>query len=287
MTPELRRKPDDDFVVRLVAVNLRPWVVPLRALTRIMDAVQRLVEQREEEEEIELKEDQPAEETLKESPPREADDRVLHLIDIASGSAVYKMALPNPAHALGIISETGEALKRPEQAGWNQATLSSISELSEVARSLGCQIEFRKPGKGRPFGDILATIGPSTYDEVKSSAFVEGHTSVYAKIERVGGATEMHCGIHVRGQVRMVICRIQTEDLVRDLGQYIYQHVMLSGRATWLRHNLHLKSLVITSFEPPKKGSYGDSLRKIRQASGGAWDDVADPDAYIMELRRT
>lgn len=280
MDIENRKKPLPDFVIRLDALGLRPWDVPMRHLARVMDAVQRLVEQREE--------DEPAPALVK-VPGAKAPivDRALRLIDIKKGSAVYPVASPKPEPALRLIRDTGADIDKPDEAKWTQPTLSAIKELSEVANSLGCVIEIRAPGpKGKVYGDILATIRPGTYDSVSQAAFITGDTTVHATIERVGGATEMHCGIRVPSQDRkMVICRVDGEQLVRQLGQYIYQEVSLVGKATWLRHNFELRSMVIRAIEPPKVGSFRESLKRIHAAGGDSWDDIPDPDAALAEFR--
>jgi hypothetical protein len=247
-----------------------------------MDAVQRLVEQRDEEE-------TPSNALAKADPSSTTAvvDRILRLIDIKKGSAAYQVALPKPEPALRLIRETGEGIEEPDTAAWTQPTLSSIRELSEVANSLGCVIEIRERGpKGKVYGDVLAVIKPSTFDLVSRAAFICGDTSVFATVERVGGATEMHCGIRVPSQPRrMVICRVEGEEIVRQLGRYIYQDVVLFGKATWLRHNQELKTLAIRGIEPPKTGSIRQSLRRIHDAGGFTWDEVADPDAVFAEIR--
>ncbi len=83
----------------------------------------------------------------------------------------------------------------------------------------------------------------------------------------------------------MVICRVADAQLVRELGQYIYQRVTLIGRATWLRRNYMLKRMEIDSFEPPKTGSIMDTLKEVHGAGGHAWDKIADPEAEIREMR--
>ena len=275
------KKPPTDFVIRLVGSGVRPWAVPMRSLTRVLDAVQRLVEQRTESEES------PSPVLEKGLAQRSAPDGGLRLIDIKSSSAAYQISAPAPRPTLERIAETGRALLHPETATWTDPTLSSVGELSEVAKALGCEIEFRLPDKGRQHGEVIAVIRPDTYAGIAASAFITGDTSVYARIERVGGATEMHCGIRLPGQAqRMVICRVHGEELVRELGRYIYQEVFLSGEGTWLRHNLQLKRLDITSFEAPKVGSIRDALRNIHAAGGHAWDRVKDPDSLIREFRR-
>ncbi len=261
------KKPKADFVIRLVGPGMRPWLVPMRSLTRILDAVQRLVEQRDESDE--------------ESEPRseaETRERILRLLDIKSGSAAYNVAAFDGTAAIKILNETASSIKSPEKSDWGAATISSIQELSEVAKSLGCEIEFRQPSDGRGFGDVIAAIRPSTYEIVSSAAFVSGDTSIFGKIERVGGAVEMHCGLRLPDHPRkMVICRVIGADLVRDLGRYLYQSVMVSGKATWIRSTWQLKRMVITSFEPPKTGSIREALEQIHKAGGDAWDKVKRP----------
>jgi hypothetical protein len=198
---------------------------------------------------------------------------------------VYPLAAPLAQLALQVLRQTGKAIDSPEKSDWTDATLSSVKELSDVARSLGCEIELRLPGEGKHYGDVLAKITPYTFSKVSESAFITSRTSIFGRVERVGGATEMHCALRVAGRVRMVICRVVNADLVRELGRLLYQNVVVSGEATWLRHNWELKTLCIDGFEPPKSGSIRDALRRIREASGDAWDTIGDPDAFLAEMR--
>lgn len=271
-----------DFIIRIVGKGVRPWAVPFRSLARVLEAVQRLVDQRDDESDAGLAE--PDE-------PTKADEiRTLHLVDVKSSSAAYEVAAPNSALAHEVLTGFGRSIKSPDNVEWSTSALSSLKELSEVAKSLGCEIEFREPKKTgqRSYGNVIAKITPKTYEGVASIAYISGRTSVYAKIERVGGATEMHCGIRLPHSPRkMVICRVANESLVRKLGQLIYQNVVLSGRAKWLRHNWKLKQLIIDDFERAKTGSIFDTLKKAHDKGGAAWDDIEDPDAFIGEMRAT
>ena len=270
-----RHKPSPDFIVRLIGHGVKPWAVPMRTLARVLDAVQRLVDQREDEfaEDAVVGDFEGQEEIAAESVA------TLRLVDVKAKSAGYAVAAKYGAAAIAVISDVGKAIQRPKDADWSGSTISSIKELSEVARSLGCIIEFGKPG-----GDVLAKITPLTYREVSESAFVHGYTSIYAALVRIGGATEPHCGLRLPDQSRMVFCHVNP-NLIREMGKFLYQDIVVGGDATWLRHNWQLKDLKITSFEPPKKGSIRDVLKKLYNAGGAGWDSVADPDKYISEMR--
>lgn len=265
-----------DFVIRIAGPAIRPWAVPLRSLTRLLDAVQRLVDQKDDDQQVDESNQDVG----------HVDPRTLHLLNVKVGSAVYEVAAPNRETALRVITDVGRAIENPNNVDWAASTLSSLRELSEVAKSMKCTIEFREPGTRRPYGNVIAKIVPATYELIEPIAFIDGRTSVYAKIERVGGATEMHCGIRLPESPRkMIICRVVSMDLVRQLGQFMYQCVVLTGNARWLRHNWALKHLVIDEFEPPKCGSILQTLKDAHDAGGHVWDKIDNPAKLIAEMR--
>lgn len=267
------KKPSPSFVVRMVGSKVRPWKVPMRKLTHAMDAVQRLIEQRDE-----FADDEGDESSVESTP--------LQLLGIVSGSAVYRVAADNPGRALSILKQTGNDINAPKSVDWTSATLSSLSDLSDVAKTLGCRVEFRAVTEdGKRLGDILAIIEPDTYSKISSSAFVTGETSVFGKIERVGGATKMRCGLRIPHQHRMVICKVASADLTRALGQFMYEHVTVHGTATWARRGSFLKELEIKSYDPPKSGSIMKTLEAVHSVSNGAWDRIKDPRAAIADMR--
>lgn len=276
MIAAAKKKPDAAFVIRLVGPGIRPWAVPLRSLAKVLDAVQRLTEQRD---------DSVDDDSAGESEVQRESGAILHLLNVKSSSAAYGVAARNQEEALGMLRCVQASIDKPHDADWLDSTLSSVKDMSDIARALNCEIEFCDTGKT---GNVIARIAPTTYGEIERTAFIHARTSVYAKIERLGGATEMHCGIRLPNAPRkMVHCRVSNADLVRELGQYMYQEVVLTGQATWLRHNWRLKRIVIDSFEPPKKGSIMEALRRSHEAGGCVWDQIDDPEALIAEMRRS
>jgi hypothetical protein len=270
----LKTKPDADFVVRLVGPGVKPWAVPTRTLSRILDAVQRMVEQTEDEDEGE------GERTSG------GDAHTLRLIEIRSTSAAYAVAATDHDSAISVLTATGKGIDAPDKFEWQGPTISSIEKLSEAARSLNCTIEIRLPHDGRRYGDVIARIGPDTFGVIANVAYVVGKASVFGKIERVGGATKMHCGLRLPEQShKMVICRVVSADLIRQLGQHIYKTVMVTGEATWIRRNWEVKHFVINGFEAPKTGSIRESLDEVYRAGGSAWDSVKNPNKVLAEMR--
>lgn len=274
VTPTSKGKPNPDFEIRLVGPGVKPWRVPMRALTRTLNAVQRLMEP--------AGEDRPEDEREQKEEPATS-DVPLHLIKIISGSARYGVSANDPARTIKTLTETGLALKDPNAQEWDLDLLSPIESLSDVARSLGCSIEFKEYSRD---GEIFATVDGNSYSTLAATAFVMGESSVYGYLERVGGATDQRCGLRLPNQPsRMIYCTVKTEDLVRQLGQHIYENVLVSGTVTWLRKAWRVKSVFVKDFEPSKTGSILETLDQIYEAGAKAWDDIDDPGSLIAEMR--
>lgn len=271
-----------DFVVRLVGSNVKPWTVPLRSLARMMDAIQRLVEQKENEVELE---DSQIEIEPQDGELGLAGSQVLRLVGVRSSSAGYAISTPYKDSTLGMLAATGRAILDPSHSEWTGPTISSVKDLSDVAKSLGVVIEIRQPRQGSRLGDVIARISPDTYQQVSDSAFVIGETSLYGTIERIGGASAERCAFRLPDQTKMIYCGVAGEDLARKLAKHLYEDVSIHGEATWLRVNWQIRSFRIQSFDQPKTGSIRDAMNEIWEAGGKAWDKVKNPDAYITEMR--
>ena len=263
------------FVIRLVgSPGFRPSDVPVGTLARIFNAIQRLVAnvEKDEWEGVESKEQG---EHLSQS---------IQLIGVRSGSAVYPFSAVDGTSALKILGNMGRNLASPSKAEWDAVSLSSIDDISAAARAIGVTVEIRKEKKN---GAVLATITPMTYAEIKQGAFISGESSVFGCLERVGGTTEMRCAIRIPDQPeRMIYCHVATEDVIRQLGQHLYENVRVSGTVTWLRMNWQVKTISITAFDQPKDGSILEALDRIYDAGGKTWEHIEDPDEFIAEIRR-
>lgn len=264
-----KSKSSPDFEIRLVGPEVKPWRVPMRALTRALNAVQRLME--------------PTVDEQSEGEHEQKGHAALHLVKVMSGSARYGVSADDPVRTIKTLTHAGIAMENPNAQEWDLDLLSPLEALSDVARSLMCSIEFKECGKN---GKVFATFDSDSYSSLAATAFVVGESSVYGYLERVGGATEQRCGLRLPSQPsRMIYCTVETEDLVRKLGTHIYENVQVSGTVTWLRKAWRVKTVHVKDFEPSKTGSILETLDRIYEAGGKVWDDVDDPDSLIAEMR--
>jgi hypothetical protein len=277
-----------DFLVRLVGSDVKPWKVPMRTLARVLDAVQRLVEQTEDETESG---GSTAQDTIPPGDPEEnqigiSGSQALRLIGVRSASAGYAISTPLRSATIGVLASTGRAIEDPTNFDWSGPTISSIKTLSDVAASLDVKIEIRKPRKGSRNGDVIAKITPQTYEDISESAFVRGNTSLYGTIERIGGTSEARCAFRLPDQTKLIYCGVADDELARKLGKHLYESVSIHGEATWLRSSWQIRHFKIREFDEPKAGSIRDAMREIWAAGGKAWDKIKDPGEYIKKEMR-
>lgn len=247
--------------------GIYPELIPLGVLSRALTAVQRLAAGPE------VLEDEEGEELT----PTEK----IGLLQVKRGSAVYQIATRQGELAIANLRESGRVLENPDSIGDREFMLSPLDELSAVSRSLDSPIILREPGKQ---GAILARIVPTSYADVSKKLLIRGDTSIFGRIERVGGATEVKCGLRVVGRPRMLFCKVATSETARKLGQKLYEHVVVRGSASWLKTVWRVVAFTIHEVHQPRLKPGPEMIDALRSAGGSDWDKIEDPQAYLEEV---
>jgi hypothetical protein len=268
--------PPPIFEVIFEGEQLYPEEITLRTLSDALSAIQRLamghkslvVEEGEEDEEEEQE--------------GETKDDSLRLVGIERGSAIYRVAGPPPAPVLIHLRSVGQLLSNPEDVeAQDDYMLSPLEKLSGVARRLACTITMREPGDR---GAILARVEPKSYETISKTLLVAGETSLIGRVMRVGGATALRCGLRVPFQQRLLICRVESSAIAREIGERLYQDVVVNGDAVWLKNSWRLYSFTIRGVQQPVQGSIVEAIEALREAGGKDWDAVEDPMSYLDEV---
>ncbi len=272
------KKPPPVFEVHFEGEGLYPEAIPLRSLSEALRAIQRLVTGGDvaiEDEEVE-----------EEDAEGEDGDDSLRLLEVKRGSAVYKVAGPSPAPTKRNLQIVGRVLEDPQNVeAEHDYMLSPIERLSAVARRLSCSISLREPSKKKDLGEVLARIGPVSYEAISQTMLVKGDTSFNGKVERVGGATGVRCSLRVPFQNRLLYCKVADSEIARLIGQHLYQDVEVFGAAHWLKNSWRIFSFTINGVQKqPVQGSIVGAMQALREAGGKAWDLIEDPEAYLEEI---
>jgi hypothetical protein len=260
------------FEMKFKRPGISPEEIPLGILSRALAALQRLA----------IGDAAGADE---EETDHEPDALIIPegfgLVGVRRGSAIYQVATRKPELAIARLSQTGSVLENPESIGDGEFMLGPLYELSAVSRSLESAIILKRPGKG---GDVLAVIGPNSYSRVSDSLFVEGDTTLFGRVERVGGATSTKCGLRLSHRTRMLFCSVEGDELARELGQKLYQNVAAHGTAQWMKTTWKVIRFSIREISQPKMKPFSKMIDDLRNAGGSDWDKIADPEAFLGEV---
>jgi hypothetical protein len=262
-------KPTPTFEVRLVAPDLIPENLPLRAVNEVLSAVQDLASGRD-----------PYE--LSHVPP----EKGISLANVRSGSAVYTCVSRSPDEARANLSQVGKLLSSASGTEREEdglvAALRPIESLSEVAKVNGCQIEVALIGRRK---SPLFVITEDAFQRISERLLLRGDTTVVGRVERAGGATRMRCLLRVPGRSRGLYCNVEGKELVQRLGRHLYEQIVATGTATWIHRTWRIYKFTIKDFTQPQLGDPNKALEELREAGLKAWDDIENPDAFIQELR--
>ena len=255
------------FYIRFAGDGVNKYSLPTRALAEALDAVQKIL----------------ANVYVEGSPV------TLHLTSVRSGSAVFTLesGIEIEQKVTLKLRQFGEALDPDSWSGdgpelTDEELLKPIETLSLIARRHGVTVELRGRGGAR---NVLATIGPASFEEIESRTTVSGQTSLFGQLERLGGVDDQHCVIRVPQQSKQLWCRLTSRQIVSDLGNYMYRSMLFRGLGVWYRRSGVFKSFQIESFDPPPRGTIRDSLRAASEAGLNGWDEVEDVRATVSEMR--
>ncbi len=263
-----KKKATPTFEVRFVAPGLALEQIPLRAVSDALSAVQDLASGRDPFETSHV-------------PP----EKSIGLVRVRRGSAVYSCVSHAPDEARANLAHVGALLSSEDGHEMEEdglvAALRPIELLSGVARSVKCRVEVALMGEQA----ALFVLEGDAFDRISSRLLLHGDTTVVGEVKRVGGATSRRCLLRLPDRRRILYCNVESDDLVRRLGQHLYEQIAATGTATWIHRSWRIYQFTIKDFTQPRLGDPNEAIEQLRNAGLKAWDQIEDPDAFIRELR--
>jgi hypothetical protein len=202
----------------------------------------------------------------------------VRIVDIVRGSAIYRCISSEPECMLPRLQLVGKMIEQNRGDPHLGAALPHVRQLSEIARQASTRIEVRLAGGQSR--NVILTITPDTYGEIKAAHTFSGSTVLVGDLRRIGGATRPRCMIRALGQSAAVYCDI-TYQQARELAPFLYDRVVLEGTAVWLSATKDILEFTVSRVVPHKRRSFSEARRLLREAGADAWDTIDDPEAFI------
>ncbi len=265
-----KRPPTANFELYFPEVN--PETVPVRALSDTLSAVHRLAFP----EDLDIDAGD-----IEEGAGEEERKRIaVRVLRIRRGSAAYACVADRPDVFIQNLRRAGSAIRGNSAADLQLASVSPLRTLSQIAKALETAIAIREPGGSAE----VIRIEPSTYEGIAESLLVRGRKTLVGEVARVGGATAPRCALRVEGRARLLFCAVKGEDTIQQLARHLYKEAVVTGEATWLRHNWRVVDFEIEAVEELPQEPLSAAFDALREAGGDAWDSIADPSAFLDEV---
>lgn len=249
------------FTIRLTGNGVEPSRVSAGDLAQLLIAAEKIVMS------VARQSDQDA-----------PDDMFISLADLQAGSlrmpftsnqpertgAAFKQAIAN------ISNKRFEDLPGPALEGLR--TLTSYTAEREGVT------EFWNGSTAEP----LLRLYPDFVAQIPRPQYYRGETTLYGKVERLGGVRPR---VKLRVSGNQVVYGDITEEQGRLLGLEIFEHVGLAGNATWDARTGEVVYFRVTDILPYKPVSAQEAIAELRAATRGTYDKIEDVDLFAFQVR--
>lgn len=202
---------------------------------------------------------------------------IVGLSSVVAGSVGLRFSLNLVELTIPATRAIAEAVESNNYDLLPSETVKNLRTLSGFTKRHNCETSFYvKNGSYH----LLTTMTSAT--EIPKDTYITGETTIYGKITRVGGSSEPKVQF-VPMEGGIIYCST-TETVAKKAGERLYEHVALSGKATWNSKSLQIDSFVIYEIEDYKQIPITEAFAKIRDL--GLFEDVGNVDEFARGLRR-
>jgi hypothetical protein len=203
------------------------------------------------------------------------------LVRISRHSTGLHFATPTPRVVRPAFVQIAEAVRGSKILPLTSRSREGIRGLEDFSHRFGRVLEFRLPEEGKRTRPI-ATITPASTLFAYTADLIEGETSLYGKVERVGGSTPR---VVLRVAEKVTVHCDVSEEVAKELGHRLYTWVGVGGRAKWSPYDHSIESFRVERVLPYVDTPITDAVTKLGALIGEYWTGV-DALAWVATFRR-
>ena len=252
---------DKRIEIRLVGAGVAPGLIRSREVAEVITAVEEMI----------------AAVVERENPEIKLDQVRIGLSAISSGSMTMVFTPNLDALTVPAAERVMQAIDDQAFDGLPAGTLKALKTLQAFTHRHDATTEFRTLNGASV---LLAAMTPKT--SIPEPARLAGETTLYGDILRVGGAEPK---VQFRSIDNEIVYCDATRDMTRQAALRLYERVGLRGEAVWDLETLKLESFRIEEILDFEDVGIVQAFAELRDSVGGYFDQIADVDAFVEELR--
>jgi Fe-S cluster biosynthesis and repair protein YggX len=193
---------------------------------------------------------------LQQNPSLIGNEIAISLVQIDEGSAKFRFI---SSIVLGTIAFTTltDSISTNQFDNLPPRALEVIRTISKFTQVKNCVAEFRSNLQSN---EPLAIINPETQKSLPKVHFINGETTLYGTVEKVGGA-EPRVVLRLSGK-ETISCET-TPDIAKNLGKRLYEFVGVQGRAKWQYGQTVLESFKINEILEYKESPIVSAMKEL------------------------
>lgn len=212
--------------------------------------------------------------------PEDPEELVLGLSQVHDESRGFAFAFASnqPKIALSAYRELISATSKRLFLSLPARTLEGLRTLSNFARQHGGHTQFWSSQSEHP----LLDLPPDFVIDLPAPEYQRGETTLYGKIERVGGIRPR---VRLRISEREVVYGDVTEEQSRELGSLLYSEAALRGQATWDAKDGTVVYFRVEEILRYQRDNATTAFEELQKAADGVFDGVKDVDLFASQIR--
>lgn len=212
----------------------------------------------------------------RDNPEVNLDSVFVSLVDIEQGSSrlLFKPNLKSLVFGAALTINTSLANNNTSNLPFK--TVESLAKIWKFTKKRNCQAEFLNAHIK------TGIIVPEIPIEISKDFYFEGETTIYGKIERVGGAQPK---VRIRIDEENVLYLDVDEELAKTLANRLYEKVKLDGTAKWRKGDYKIHDFKIKDVSDFTGGKITDAFQELKGTVGKYYDDIDDVEKYFDNLR--
>lgn len=209
-------------------------------------------------------------------------DVVVGLVDVRAGSARFRFKSSYMVAALAAFVSAARHVHEKAYGEMQTTSAKALQTLQKVGRKYNGDVELRTHEQQDEDAEPLALIPREERIELPTPPCLEGITTLYGKVARVGGSTPK-VWLDVQPGERLV-CEVD-EDLARQIAARLYEFVGLRGVARWNLDTAEIEDFEIQALLPYEQTGAMDAFAALAEVSAEDFTGVQDVVRYAEMLR--
>jgi hypothetical protein len=205
----------------------------------------------------------------------EKDDVLVGLATIGDGSIRLGFNTVMVSVVVAAYLSVASAVNKNDFTSLPQSSLTALNRIIAFTRRHHCVADLLSPDTD----ERIASITPET--DTKVSGLVQGQTTIYGRILRVGGKTPRVMIETMSGDT--LSCVVSLE-IARELGERLYEFAEFSGIASWSPNDWKIAEFRIQSFTVSSTKTPEQTINELRSLVGQYFEGV-DAEAYVSSIR--